>query len=150
MKKISYILGVAAFAVAGLSSCTLDAVNYTEKDTSNFPLTAEDADQALAGIYQNLNVPNATPQASFYYVAQLAGDDALGGGGENDILMQAEDLMMISTLNMTEQFWIDRYQGINRANSLLDGINNIALSESEKNQIAGEAKFLRAFYFYEL
>ena len=64
--------------------------------------------------------------------------------------MQAEDLMMISTLNMTEQFWVDRYQGINRANSLLDGINNIALSESEKNQIAGEAKFLRGFFYYEL
>ena len=150
MKKISYILSAAAIAMAGLTSCTLDAINYTEKDTSNFPLTSEDADQALAGIYQNLNVPNATPQCSFYYVAQLAGDDALGGGGENDMLMQAEDLMMVSTDNMTQQFWIDRYAGINRANSLLDGINNISLAESQKNQIAGEAKFLRAFFYYEL
>ena len=96
MKKISYILSAAAIAMAGLTSCTLDAINYTEKDTSNFPLTSEDADQALAGIYQNLNVPNATPQCSFYYVAQLAGDDALGGGGENDMLMQAYDFMVLS------------------------------------------------------
>ena len=33
---------------------------------------------------------------------------------------------------------------------LLDGIENIQLAESDKNQIEGEAKFLRAFYYYEL
>lgn len=101
--------------LGGLSSCTLDTVNYTEKDQTNFPQTTNDQAQALAAIYQNLNVVNANPQMSWFYVAQLASDDALGGGGENDILMQAEDLLSVSTTNMTEQFWKDRYEGIMRA-----------------------------------
>ena len=98
MKKIKYYIGAAALLLGGLSSCTLDTVNYTEKDQTNFPQTTNDQAQALAAIYQNLNVVNANPQMSWYYVAQLASDDALGGGGENDILMQAEDLLSVSQL----------------------------------------------------
>lgn len=131
--------------LGGLSSCTLDTVNYTEKDQTNFPQTTNDQVQALAAIYQNLNVVNANPQMSWLYVAQLASDDALGGGGENDILMQAEDLLSVSTTNMTEQFWKDRYQGIMRANTLLD-----AMGENGDPQTRGEALFLRAYYYYEL
>lgn len=131
--------------LGGLSSCTLDTVNYTEKDQTNFPQTTNDQAQALAAIYQNLNVVNANPQMSWFYVAQLASDDALGGGGENDILMQAEDLLSVSTTNMTEQFWKDRYQGIMRANTLLD-----AMGENGDPQTRGEALFLRAYYYYEL
>ena len=131
--------------MGGLSSCTLDSVNYTEKDQTNFPRTENDQAQALAAIYQNLNVVNANPQYSYYYVAQLASDDALGGGGDNDKLMQAEDLMCVSTDNMTQQFWNDRYEGIMRANTLLD-----ALGEGGDPQTRGEALFLRAYYYYEL
>ena len=145
MKKIKYYIGAAALLLGGLSSCTLDTVNYTEKDQTNFPQTTNDQAQALAAIYQNLNVVNANPQMSWLYVAQLASDDALGGGGENDILMQAEDLLSVSTTNMTEQFWKDRYQGIMRANTLLD-----AMGENGDPQTRGEALFLRAYYYYEL
>lgn len=145
MKKIGYYIGAAALVLGGLTSCTLDSVNYTEKDQTNFPTTTNDQSQALAAIYQNLNKVNANPQMSFFYVAQLASDDALGGGGENDILMQAEDLLMVSTENMTQQFWIDRYEGIGRANALLD-----ALGEEGDPQTRGEALFLRAYYYYEL
>ena len=145
MKKIKYYIGAAVLLLGGLSSCTLDTVNYTEKDQTNFPQTTNDQAQALAAIYQNLNVVNANPQMSWYYVAQLASDDALGGGGENDILMQAEDLLSVSATNMTEQFWKDRYEGIMRANTLLD-----AMGENGDPQTRGEALFLRAYYYYEL
>ena len=145
MKKIKYYIGAAALLLGGLSSCTLDTVNYTEKDQTNFPQTTNDQAQALAAIYQNLNVVNANPQMSWFYVAQLASDDALGGGGENDILMQAEDLLSVSTTNMPEQFWKDRYEGIMRANTLLD-----AMGENGDPQTRGEALFLRAYYYYEL
>lgn len=151
MNKLIKYIGVAAITVVGLASCTLDAENYTEKDSSNFPLNTDDQQQALAAIYQNLNVVNANPQCSYLYVAQLASDDALGGGGENDILMQAEDMMKVSTENMTEQFWKDRYTGINRANSLLDAMGAVdSTAENSVRQTYGEALFLRAYYYYEL
>lgn len=150
MKKTIYLIGIAASIMGGITSCTLDAEDYVTKSSENFPITAEDATQALAGIYQNLNQVSATPECSFLYAAMLASDDCLGGGGPNDLHMQSLDMLMNSKQDMTQQFWKDRYQGINRANSLLDGIGNIELAESDKNQIEGEAKFLRAFYYYEL
>ncbi|WP_455636104.1 RagB/SusD family nutrient uptake outer membrane protein [Parabacteroides sp.] len=150
MKKTIYILGMAAAFMGGISSCTLDAEDYVSKSGQNFPATDVDAAQALAGIYQNLNQVSATPECSFLYAAMLASDDCLGGGGPNDLHMQSLDMLLNSKPDMTQQFWKDRYQGINRANSLLDGVGNIELSEAEKNQIEGEAKFLRAFYYYEL
>lgn len=64
--------------------------------------------------------------------------------------MQAMDLLLNYQTDMTHQFWSDRYQGINRANALLEGVENMELEESERNQVVGEAKFMRAFFYYEL
>lgn len=150
MKKIYKLFGAALLIAGSMTSCELESMSLTEKDTTNFPATQEDADQALASVYQNLNKVNATPQQSFFYLAMLASDDALGGGGPNDKLMQALDLMCNNGVNMTEQFWKDRYEGINRANTLLEALANVEMEESVKQQSIGEAKFLRAFYYYEL
>ena len=150
MKKFINILAAALLGLGGVTSCTLDAVNYVEKTPENFPVTSSDASQALAGIYQNLSLVCANPQMSFFYLSMLASDDNLGGGGTNDKLMQAMDLLLNYQTDMTHQFWSDRYQGINRANALLEGVENMELEESERNQVVGEAKFMRAFFYYEL
>jgi hypothetical protein len=105
----------------------------------------------LAGVYQNLNTINANPQMSFFYYACLASDDQLGGGGTNDKLMQAEDLICNYNADMTNQFYTDRYSGVARANTLLKVLNESSgMAEDTKKQAVGEAKFLRAFYYYEL
>ena len=85
MKKTIYLIGIAASIMGGITSCTLDAEDYVTKSSENFPATTEDATQALAGIYQNLNQVSATPECSFLYAAMLASDDCLGGGGPNDL-----------------------------------------------------------------
>lgn len=84
MKKFINILAAALLGLGGVTSCTLDAVNYVEKTPENFPVTSSDASQALAGIYQNLSLVCANPQMSFFYLSMLASDDNLGGGGTND------------------------------------------------------------------
>ena len=74
MKKTIYLIGIAASIMGGITSCTLDAEDYVTKSSENFPATTEDATQALAGIYQNLNQVSATPECSFLYAAMLASD----------------------------------------------------------------------------
>lgn len=105
MKKFINILAAALLGLGGVTSCTLDAVNYVEKTPENFPVTSSDASQALAGIYQNLSLVCANPQMSFFYLSMLASDDNLGGGGTNDKLMQAMDLLLNYQTDMTHQFW---------------------------------------------
>ena len=110
----------------------------------------EDGEATLAGVYENLNAVNANPQESFLYYACLASDDQLGGGGTNDKLMQAEDLLCNYNADMTNNFYMQRYEGINRANTLIQALPNTALDDKLKAQYLGEAKVLRAFYYYEL
>ena len=150
MKKILYI--ATALVTMGLTSCDIDDVeNVTEKSQSEFPATDDDAEAVIAAVYQNLNTVNANPQCSFLYAACLASDDQLGGGGDNDKLMQALDLMMNYGSDMTTQFWSDRYSGIARANTVIKTLeSNETLSETVRNATIAEAKFLRAFYYYEL
>lgn len=150
MKKITYFLSAALLTTVGFTSCTLDAVNYTEMTTENYPATTADVEQMLTGVYQNLNKVNANPQMSFLYLSMLASDDNLGGGGTNDKLMQAMDLLLNYQQNMTRQFWIDRYEGVDRANRLLAALPNVEGDETTKNTYEGEAKFMRAFFYYEL
>ena len=146
MKKIAYFLSAALFA-GTLVSCDLDSMSMTSKDTSNFPVNAEDAAQALAGIYQNLNAVNANPQETWHYYAMLASDDQYGGGGTNDKLMQAMDLILNYNVDMTRDFWQQRYQGINRANTLLEALDKVDFDAEEKAQTKGEALFIRAFFY---
>ncbi len=150
MKKI--FIFVVALATLGLTSCDIDDVkNIGEMSTSEFPKSDADAEAILAGVYQNLNTINANPQMSFLYYAALASDDQLGGGGTNDKLMQAEDLLCNYNADMTNQFYSDRYKGVARANNTIKYLNlSTNMSEDTKNQAIGEAKALRAFYYYEL
>ena len=150
MKKVLNIISAGILSI-GLVSCGLNGVeNLTEQSTDNFPANTTDADATLAGIYECMNQVCQYPQESFLYYSLLASDDQFGGGGTNDKLMQAEDLLCNYGTNMTNDFWTIRYQGINRANTLIQAIPNTKLSDEEKNQYMGEALFCRAFYYYEL
>ena len=150
MKKIFLFAAVAV--TMGLASCSIDNVeNIGEMSTSEYPQTDSHVQDVLAGVYQNLNTTHANPQCSFLYAACLASDDQLGGGGTNDKLMQAEDLLCNYNADMTNQFYSDRYAGIARANTLIKVLLEASgMSEDVKNKGLAEAYFLRAFYYYEL
>ncbi len=150
MKKIIYLFASACVTL-GVASCDInDVENMGELSTGNFPVSEADGIAALAGIYQNLNAVSEYPQESFLYYAQLASDDAFGGGGVNDKLMQAHDLMLNYNADMTNHFWEIRYKGINCANTLISALPNTAMSDESKAQFMGEALFLRAFYHFDL
>lgn len=150
MKKLIYLFSLALL----FSSCEdfLDTENLTKKNTSNFPETVDDAEQMLTAIYNTLNTASANPQDTYFYAASLASDDQFGGGGENDKLMQALDLLMNYQSSMLENFWSVRYEGIFRANTAIETMDNCSgwESEDQRNQFMGEAYFLRAFFYFEM
>lgn len=151
MKKILYFAAVAV--CASLVSCEsfLDTTNYWSKTSDNFPANEVDADQMLTGIYNNLNVSNGNSVYQNHFLWSLAAsDDCLGGGGSNDAVFQAEDLLLNFGANHYESFYKDRYTGIARANVAIESFPNCGLPEAKLNQYLGETYFLRAWYYYEL
>ena len=152
MKNIFKIAAVAVLSLS-LASCEsfLDTTNYWSKDSSNFPVNATDAEQMLAGIYNNLNISIGNDVHKNHFLWSLASsDDCLGGGGANDQAMQAEDLMLNFGSDMYNQFYVDRYKGIARANAAIASMPLCGVEESKLGQYMGEAFFLRAWYYYEL
>jgi len=151
MKKILFIAMAAVTLVA--TGCTnLDTKDLTHKNTTNYPETYTDAQSMIASIYSIMNATCANPISSFFMVANLAADDQFGGGGANDYASQAEDLLLSSGTDMLRQFWQDRYAGVHRANNAIETLDNCSgyPSDEMKNQLMGEAYFMRAFYYYEL
>ncbi len=154
MKKIIKLAAVAALAFS-FASCEsfLDTTNYWSKDSSNFPVNETDADQMIAGIYNNMNIViGNSPLFAHHMWSEAASDDCLGGGGANDQAAQAEDLMLNFGSSMYDGFYTARYKGIARANAAIEALANLsATMDAEKvNQYMGEAFFLRAWYYYEL
>lgn len=145
-------LAAVAVMVFSFASCEsfLDTTNYWSKDSSNFPVNSTDAEQMLAGIYNNLNVSiGNNVHVNHFLWSVAASDDALGGGGQNDQTMQAEDLLLNFGTDMFNNFYQDRYKGIARANAALETLPNCGV-EDKLAQYMGEAFFLRAWYYYEL
>jgi len=153
MKRLKYILAAASIAML-FTSCEsfLDTKNLTQATTANYPQTVDQAKQVISGIYNPLCLWNANPQESFIYASQLASDDCLGGGGAQDYAMQSEDLLMYNSTNKYANFWADTYKGIHRANLAIETLGNCTgySGDDQKNQMIGEAYFLRAFYYYHL
>ena len=150
MKKIIYIAAAAAMAIS-LASCEkfLDTTNYWSKTAEDVPATAADAEALVTGIYNNLNVSiGNNVHVNHFLWSEAASDDCLGGGGNNDQTMQAEDLMLNFGSDMYNTFYVDRYKGVARANMAIASIGNVEeLSEARKNQLIGEAYFLRAYCY---
>lgn len=148
MKRLIYF----AAAALALTSCEdfLDTESYTQKNNTNFPANAQEAQDAVYGIYNTLNVAVGDPQCTYFYAAELAADDRFGGGGDNDKLMQAWDKIMNYNTDASLPFWKARYYGIFRANYLINSIEAKGLKGDDIKIYKGEAHFLRAFFYHEL
>ena len=148
MKKIIYLIAILLPVLTGCENF-LDTKSYTTKDEYSFPVNEKDANQLLVGVYAILNVENAQAINGYLLISELASDDRFGGGGENDKAFQAISHLMYSDPNQFNQFWNDRYTGISRASSAITAMANMPDGDV-KNQKIGEARFLRAQFYFEL
>jgi hypothetical protein len=149
MKNLIYII-ISIVLFAGCEDF-LDTKNLTQKTTENFPETESDADEMLTSIYANL-LFESPETSSEYYIAQLAGDDCLGGNLSYSGNCAVNFLMYKDNLNGFLGLWSRCYTLINRANNALATFDNVKSwsSEETRNRHFGEAYFLRAMAYYEL
>jgi starch-binding outer membrane protein, SusD/RagB family len=121
-----------------------------DRSDQQFYKTASDAELALTGVYNVLTFANSDNR--IWVFGDVASDDADKGGIPGD---QA-DIGLIDDFNVStdngnlEQVWTLYYEGVSRANKLLDNIDAINMDANRRSQIKGEAKFLRAYFYYWL
>lgn len=149
MKALKYTILTLLFGGA-LTSCNfLDKEPY-QLTLSDYFNTADEANSFLTGIYAELG------QSTFYgadYMYLVGGDDLSHYGGSG----RAPATKGLICNNATTSdaavtgFWYTLYSGINRANIFLDNIDKVSDIDADlKAQYTAEARFLRAFYYFNL
>lgn len=150
MKKINILAATACFALA-LTSCDsqLDVTSYTEPNTSNFPAAKSDVTKELNGAYSTLNAYCNDPLQSPYFVWDLMSDEQNGGGGTGDVECHAISHLMSNKEDLFDKAFTVTYQGITRTSTIIYSIDNFnwAGDEATRNQLLGEAYFLRGLYY---
>lgn len=118
--------------------------------TEGFYRTAADANAAIAATYQPLST-NRLYGSGYKSGLILTSDIAWAGPFEETASIVALSRMNYDshTPRVTDQ-WGAFYTIITRANLLLEKLPEVEMNEAAKAQIAGEAKFLRAFSYFSL
>ena len=152
MKKTIITLSALVLASLVFAGCEkfLDTVSYTERNTSNFPASEEDAMQLVTGIYSTMNLDLRDYAGTCYIMqANLCSDDCYGGGGMDDSEAQAWDHLMYNDIDKQGDFWTNCYSGIGRANMAISALDKVE-DEDLRNQLLGEAYILRSWFYFEL
>ena len=150
MKRIQQTLLFTGLLVLSITQTGCDKFltvdpPYTQ-DVENFFQTPEDYDRALTGAYDML-------QASFLtlWLGEIASDNSIAGGEsvyDSPRLHQIDAMNHGGVNNELRNVLRWNYTGVTRANYILENQDNIEFPG--KAHILAEAKFLRAYYYFEL
>ena len=156
MKKLINYIAIALMVVfIGCNDDFLDTTNLYEKDLDNFYSSPQDIEEAMSGVYNALYVGGV--HSNEHLAANLMSDKMLGGGGPDDISAKNVDAFIDPTEDTYRDLWIQTYNGVTRANAILEKTPEIDFSEyfktpeeaiAFKNQAIGEAYFIRAFLYF--
>jgi hypothetical protein len=141
----------AALLVLLATACSksfLERTPINQKVESDFYKTPSDAFQALVAAYSVLDYDG---YGNIQLSSEIASDDCFGGGGTADNgLMQWDNFISYTDHNAAA--WKKYYTGIYRANVILQKIDDVKFGDSAalKDQYTGEAKFLRAYFYFDL
>ncbi len=147
--KIIPLLLVLSFS----SSCEkewLELEPYGKKLEANFYNNEEELFDGLMAAYDMLQMKYGPPWSSYYFLANFPSDDSkvVGGGpGDRPEYHEIGQFETTPTNPSIEELWRRGYYGIYRANII---INNDGVKSSVVDRYKAEAKFLRAYYYFEL
>jgi len=158
MKNIRIlVLGIAAVTVCSCSESFLDTEPLTVKTDGNYYSTPAEMSEALVGCYDGLQLIWSGSGIAMPVAATVLADQCFGGTGaadeDNYKMIDEYDKSVAPTVqNNFEGNWQNYYKGIFRCNQLLLKMNQVDWTGSEELQkeIEGEARFLRAFFYFDL
>lgn len=153
IKNIRY-----SFIAVGLlllsSSCGEDFLTVDPKGLPLVDNYYKDETEAYSALIAAYDIMGKQSKGFENMVCMLnAGSDDFyaGGGGPGDGAgIHGFDNYKLDKINMPRSFWGDFFQGIARANILLEKLPTVKMDEAKKVRFAAEAKAMRGYYYFEL
>lgn len=127
----------------------LDIVNPNQPTVEVYWKTADDAVKGVNSIYSTLHRGGISRWLPFYYI--IRSDEGKSTSPATDIVNNM-DQFLVTDYNYGNAFaiWHDQYVGIFRANQVIANVPEIEMEEELRDRLVGEAKFLRAMFYYHL
>ncbi|MEJ6754509.1 MAG: RagB/SusD family nutrient uptake outer membrane protein [Flavobacteriales bacterium] len=148
MKKLYIKISMIIISLTAFASCSDDFVNVDSNDinSEDYFNSEEDYQNALIGAYDLL-------QATYINVmlGEIASDNTLAGGeSATDVIgiQEIDDMIHTPVNSNLRDLWGWMYGGINRTNFILEFQDKTDFSGKE--QVIAQARFLRAYYYFEL
>lgn len=155
MKRVRYILlcSIMLLTGAGCSDSFLDIPSETTLSSAVYFKSQSDFEQAINGAYAPLRGAYNGNEGA-WAMGELRSDNTTYKFNPNDRgTIQGEyikDFVEQSDNSIPYNKWRSDYSVISRVNHLLEPIDEIEFDESVKNNIKGQAYFLRAFAYLDL
>ncbi len=151
--KIKYIV-IAGFAFSAITSCSNDFLEVKSDGkvlTSNYYQTQDQAYSGLVAVYDAMRKNSGGFENMITMMNAGSDDNLAGGGGATDGLgIQSFSNYTENAYSVPQSFWSDHYQGIFRANILLQKIPGVSMDDNLKVRYTAEARALRAIYYFNL
>ena len=153
MKKYHLLYIASTLFLAGLTSCedTLTEEPDSSYKKEQFFTSESKAEMAIYGIYHSIehsdhygSVETVTPASDDTYY--------MNGTNIDNIRRDIAHYVLTPSNAWIQNIWIYKYQGIDRANYAIDGIQSMPGYEENKvlQALVAEARFLRAFLAFDL
>lgn len=159
MKKYKIII-LAFIAMISFNSCSdflTTELTDAKKTDVTFYKTPTDAYTGLVGCYNGLDLI-WNNGISFPLASETFSDNCLGGTGASDgfgyqMMDEFNKTISPSDVSLFGSDWTRYYQAINRCNVLISKLDQVTWDSTNialKKQYKGEAKFIRAFLYFDL
>ena len=157
MKKYIFSALAVMSATVMLTSCN-DALDTdprpTELTAASFPGKPADVEALNAATYSIMSTLGGGDNSGIlnnpFYWWSLMSDDCYGSGGLQDNVAKSLHHFTTASSNQYEYDFTLLYGGISRANNMIETIDNVPWTDTEKaqrNQLLGEAFFMRGLYY---
>ena len=118
--------------------------------SQTFYQNQDQAEMALTATYNALLYNNT--DNNLWVFGDVASDDATKGSlpGDQIDILSINQHNVVSTNSELLNIWTYYYEGISRANIVLYYVPNISMNATLKARYLGEAKFIRAYLYFNL
>ncbi|MCL5130487.1 MULTISPECIES: RagB/SusD family nutrient uptake outer membrane protein [unclassified Algibacter] len=152
MKKILYSVVLVFFAGVSCSEDFTEVAPVGVLESSTFFQSESNAEEALIGLYDIMQYNYSKDWSSAFFLKQLPGDAANAGGGSSTDQTQLQDIDDYTSISISnpsiESVWSGYYKTIALANTIINEVETGTLSNKEF--VLAEAKFMRAWCYFEL
>lgn len=143
-KIINMVISISLLAI--ISSCyDLDRYPNNQLSAGTFWKTEDQAHEAMSGMYSMLQNDNIT---GIQFDLDCLG--SIGSGYDAAAYSDIGRGTYTSSSSWVTSKWSNLYEGISRANLILQNIDKVDMSDQLKDQYKAEARFMRAFFYFEL